>query len=137
MTFFEKARRYNSKTTTVFLSAAILVCGIASSTRAQELVKGTFTLTADTRFGNTVLPAGRYTVSVQPITSMTASGTRVSVFVRPESKSGPVVSLLAMASQDACENPSGLTLASDGVGLSVRSLCLSKQGLNVDFDLSR
>ena len=137
MTFFEKARRYNSKTTTVILSAALLVCGIAGSTKAQDLVKGTFTLTADTRFGNAVLPAGRYTVSVQPITSMTASGTRVSVFVRPEAKSGPVVSLLAMASADACDNPSGLTLASDGTGLAARSLCLSKQGLNIDFDLSR
>ncbi len=137
MTFFEKVRRYNSKNATLFLCAALLVCGIASSTKAQELIKGTFTLTADTRFGNAVLPAGRYTVSIEPITSMTSSGTRVSVFVRPEAKAGPVVSVLAMASQDACENPSGLTLASDGVGLSARSLCLSKQGLNIDFDLSR
>ena len=34
-------------------------------------------------------------------------------------------------------HPSGLTLASDSIGLAARSLCLSKQGLMIDFDLSR
>ena len=67
---------------------------------------------------------------------MTASGTRVLVFVRPDSKPGPVASILALASTEACENPSGLTLASESNGLVARSLCLSKQGLAIDFDTS-
>jgi hypothetical protein len=136
MTFADKAQRYNSLTVKLFLFALLLLGGISSSTKAQEIVKGTFTLNSETRFDNTLLPAGRYTVSVEPITSMTSSGTRVLVFVRPETKSGPVVSVLAMASQETCETPSGLTLASDGTGFAVRSLCLSKQGINIDFDLS-
>jgi hypothetical protein len=39
-----------------------------------------------------------------------------------------------LASTEACENPSGLTLASESNGLVARSLCLSKQGLAIDFD---
>ena len=100
-------------------------------------MKGTFTLNTETRFGTTLLPAGHYTVSVEPLTTVTGPASRVLVFDRPETKSGPVASLFAMASPEACDTPSGLTLASDGAGLAARSLCLSKQGLMIDFDLSR
>jgi hypothetical protein len=68
---------------------------------------------------------------------MTASGTRVLVFVRPESKPGPVASILALASNESCETPSGLTLVSESNGLVARSLCLGKQGLAIDFDAPR
>ncbi len=113
---------------------AIALLGVA---KAQELVKGAFTLNAETRFGSTILPAGHYTVSIAPVTSMTASGTRVLVFVRPDSKPGPVASILALASNESCENPSGLTLVSESNGLVARSLCLDKQGLMIDFDMPR
>jgi hypothetical protein len=113
---------------------AVALLGVA---KAQELVKGAFTLNADTRFGSTILPAGHYTVSIAPVTAMTASGTRVLVFVRPDSKPGPVASILALASSESCENPSGLTLVSESNGLVARSLCLDKQGLAIDFDMPR
>jgi hypothetical protein len=99
------------------------------------LVKGSFTLNAETRFGSTILPAGHYTVSIAPVTALAASGTRVLVFVRPESKPGPVASILALASSESCETPSGLTLVSESNGLVARSLCLGKQGLAIDFDM--
>ena len=118
------------------LATALGAVALLGAAKAQELVKGAFTLTADTRFGSTILPAGHYTVSIAPVTEMTASGTRVLVFVRPDSKPGPVASILALASTEACENPSGLTLASESNGLVARSLCLSKQGLAIDFDTS-
>ncbi len=117
--------------TGTLFAAMSLVGGV----KAQELVKGAFTLNAETRFGSTVLPAGHYTVSIAPVTALAASGTRVLVFVRPESKAGPVASILAMASSEACETPSGLTLVSESSGMVARSLCLSKQGMAIDFDL--
>lgn len=117
--------------------AFIAVFGISGSTQAQEFLKGTFVLTAETHFGATLLPAGHYAISVEPITSMTASGTRVLVLIRPENKSGPVASTFAMASPEGCDTTSGLRLVSDGAGLTARSLCIAKQGLMIDFDLSR
>ena len=138
MTRSDKKQNGSFRTMTkLFLFGLILAGGVSSSTKAQELMKGTFTLSAETRFGGTLLPAGHYTVSVEPITTINGAGTRVLVFVRPETKSGPVASIFAMASQEACDTPSGLTLVSDSNGLAARSLCLSKQGLMVDFDLSR
>jgi hypothetical protein len=112
-------------------AAMALVGGV----KAQELVKGAFTLNAEARFGSTILPAGHYTVSIAPVTALSSSGARVLVFVRPDSKPGPVASVLAMASTDSCETPSGLTLVSESNGLVARSLCLAKQGLSIDFDL--
>ena len=127
----------NVTTTTkkVLAGALFAAMALAGTLKAQELVKGAFTLNAETRFGSTVLPAGHYTVSVAPVTALAASGTRVLVFVRPETKAGPVASILAMASSEACETPSGLTLVSESSGMVARSLCLSKQGLAIDFDL--
>lgn len=119
----------------VVLATALGAVALLGAAKAQELVKGAFTLNADTRFGSTVLPAGHYTVSIAPVTAMTASGTRVLVFVRPDSKPGPVASILALASSESCENPSGLTLAAASNGLVARSLCLGKQGLAIDFDM--
>jgi hypothetical protein len=119
----------------VALASALAAVALVGAVKAQELVKGAFTLNAETRFGSTILPAGHYTVSVAPVTALAASGTHVLVFVRPDSKPGPVASILAMASNEACETPSGLTLVSESNGLTARSLCLGKQGLSIDFDL--
>ena len=138
MTRSDKSGQYSRLTRKMLVLGLLAVCGIAAQTEAQEIVKGTFTLNAETRFGGAILPAGHYTVSVAPITPVTASGSRVSVLVRSESKSGPVVSIFALASQQSCEStPNGLTLLSDNGGLVARSMCLEKQGLMVDFDLSR
>jgi hypothetical protein len=136
MTQSQKAPRRRSMDIKIVLFALFLVCGVASSANAQEIVKGTFALNSEARLGSTVLPAGQYTVFVQPVTSMTASSSRVLVFVRPDNTSGPVASVFALASQEGCATPSGLKLVSDGSGLVARSLCLGKQGLMIDFDLS-
>jgi hypothetical protein len=48
-----------------------------------------------------------------------------------------VASILAMASTEGCETPSGLTLVSESNGLVARSLCLGKQGLAIEFDMPR
>jgi hypothetical protein len=131
----ENRKRFTATLKKVVLGTALGAIGLLGAAKAQELVKGAFTLNAETRFGSTILPAGRYTVSVAPVTALAASGTRVLVFVRPDSKSGPVASILAMASNESCETPSGLTLVSESNGMVARSLCLSKQGLAIDFDL--
>jgi hypothetical protein len=138
MTGSEKKQASSSRTMTkLLLFSLILAAGFSSSTKAQELVKGTFTLGTEARFGGTLLPAGHYTVSVEPVTSVSATSSRVLVFVRSENKSGPVASVFALASTEACDTPSGLTLLSDGTGLAARSLCFSKQGIMIAFDLSR
>jgi hypothetical protein len=138
MTQSEKTNYRTSLMLKMLLFAALMVAGgVTSSTQAQELAKGTFTLSAETHFGSTRLPAGRYTVSVEPLASTTSPDFRVLVFVRPETKPGPVASVFALASNEACDTPSGLKLSSDGAGLAARSLCLAKQGLMIDFDLSR
>jgi hypothetical protein len=137
MAYSEKTQNRSSLSLRIVLFTLFLVCGVAGTSNAQELVKGTFALNAETRIGSTVLPAGQYTVLVQPVTSMTASNSRVLVFVRPDSKSGPVASVFALASQEGCESPSGLKLVSDGTGLVAQSLCLGKQSLMIEFDLSR
>jgi hypothetical protein len=137
MTQSKNTRYGNFSIVKLFLFALLLAAGGASSANAQDLVRGTFILNTETRFGTTLLPAGHYTVSVEPLTTVTGPAARVLVFVRPDAKSGPVASLFATASAEACDTPSGLTLASDGAGLAARSLCLSKQGLMIDFDPPR
>jgi hypothetical protein len=121
--------------TKVVFGTMLGAVALLGAAKAQELVKGSFTLNAETRFGSTILPAGHYTVSIAPVTALAASGTRVLVFVRPDSKPGPVASILALASSESCENPSGLTLVSEPNGLVARSLCLGKQGLAIGFDM--
>jgi hypothetical protein len=132
---FGNFKNITTTTKKVLAGALFAAMALVGGVKAQELVKGAFTLNAETRFGSTVLPAGHYTVSIAPVTALAASGTRVLVFVRPESKAGPVASILAMASNESCETPSGLTLVSESTGMVARSLCLSKQGLAIDFDL--
>jgi hypothetical protein len=132
----QNSRTCGSLALRTLLFGFLLLCGIATPTKAQELVRGSFTLNEEARFGSTILPAGHYTMSVEPVTATTATSSRVSVFVRSSAKSGPVASVFALASQQACEIPGGLTLLSNGAGFEARSLCLGKQRLLVDFDLS-
>ena len=133
---FHKTLLWGTSIKRMLLPGILLVCGAAGPAMAQELPKVTFTLSEGARFGTTLLPPGRYTVSIEPVTPMKASGSLVSVLVRPEDKIGPVASVLAMATQQGCETaPNGLALVSDGIRLVARTICLQKQGLMVDFDL--
>jgi hypothetical protein len=134
---FENLKGITTTTKKILAVTALAAVALVGASKAQELVRGAFVLNAETRFGTTLLPAGHYTVSIAPVTALAASGTRVLVFVRPDAKSGPVASILAMASNESCETPSGLTLVSESNGLVARSLCLGKQGLAIDFDMPR
>ena len=112
----------------VAIATGLAAVALLGAAKAQELVKGVFTLNAETRFGSTVLPAGHYTVSIAPVTPLAASGTRVLVFVRPESKPGPVASILAMSSSEGCDTPSGLTLVSESNGLTASRCASASKG---------
>ena len=96
----------NNKLTVVGILAALVltaVCGVASRTMAQDLVKAIFTLTEETRFGNTVFPAGQYTLLVEPISQLRPVGSPVAITVRSETTAAPFASVLATASQDSCD----------------------------------
>jgi hypothetical protein len=120
--------------TRVLALAVIAMFGVATLTPAQELVKASFTLTKDTRFGTTILPAGRYTASVEPVSGLRTVGSAVSIVVRPESGSGKMAAVLATASREGCDG--GLTLQSDTAGVFAQTMCLDKQQLVLHFDLS-
>jgi hypothetical protein len=113
-----------------------MATGVAGRVAAQELVKATFTLTEETRFGATVLSAGQYTLLVEPITPMRAVGSPVAITVRAENRSRAFVSVLATASQEGCSRDE-LKLSSNGTGHFAQSMCLEKQQLMLRFDGSR
>jgi hypothetical protein len=126
----------NNKLTVVGMLAALVltaVCGVASRTMAQELVKARFTLTEETRFGNTVFPAGQYTLLVEPISQLRPVGSPVAITVRSETTAAPFASVLATASQDSCDRDQ-LKLVSTAAGFVAQSMCLEKQGLMLRFD---
>jgi hypothetical protein len=63
------------------LVAGIAICVTAGSASAQPLVKGTFTLANEVRWGKAVLPAGHYSITVdgadRPALVSTLTGRRV------------------------------------------------------------
>jgi hypothetical protein len=127
----------------VLVWGALAVCGTATPALGQNAVAGTFTLNENARFGNTLLGAGQYKFSIEPIGNIQSirsiqqgAGHLVLVVVRPE-KSGPVASIFAMAS------PSGhagevneLVLGSEKTETLAQTMNLPKEGLVVDFNWS-
>src|SRR5207253_4002909 len=89
----------------VVLLGLMAFCGASSSVLGQETVAGKFKLAESTRFGNKVLPAGAYTFSIEPVgTRQSVSAIQgawepVVIAVRPESKTGRIAILVAMASR--------------------------------------
>ena len=63
------------------LVAALAICVSAGSASAQPLVKGTFTLSNEVRWGKAVLPSGTYSITVdgpdRPALITTLTGRRV------------------------------------------------------------
>ncbi len=115
------------------LALALVGLGAASRVVAQDLVKAKFTLTSETRFGTTVLPAGQYTLFVEPIGAIRAVGSPVAISVRSENGSGPYVSVLVTASQEGCGKDE-LKLNASGTGFVAQSMCLGTQQLMLHFD---
>jgi hypothetical protein len=113
--------------------AATVVCGVASRTIAQELVKARFRLTEETRFGNTVFPPGQYTLLVEPISQLRPVGSPLAITMRSETAAIPFASVLATASQESCDRDQ-LKLVSTAAGFVAQSMCLEKQGLMLRFD---
>jgi hypothetical protein len=107
---------------------------------AQNSIAGNFTLKENARFGNTLLAAGPYKFSIEPIGTIQSihsieqgAGHLVLVVIKPE-KSGPIASIFAMASpSDRTREASELILESERTGTLVQTMYLEKEGLVVDF----
>ena len=141
-TLLSKSINYG-KFVRVILLGLVTLCGAASPLLGQETVAGKFTLTENARFGNKLLPAGAYKFSIEPmgilqsVNSIQGARRLVQVVVRSETKDGPVAVILAMASRPAhALDSSKLVLAPMNNGMVVRSMCLDRQGLVLDFDWS-
>jgi hypothetical protein len=119
---------------------ALAVCIPASPAMAQDEIDGKFTLTENARFGDTVLGAGQYKFSIEPIGTIQSirsiqqgAGHLVLVTVRPE-KSGPVASIFAMASpSNRAREANELILEPEKAGTLAESMYLERDGLVVDF----
>ena len=137
----------NSKSSRVAMLARILfvgalaLCVAAGPLWAQDAIGGKFTLNERARLGSTVLGAGRYHFKIEPIGTIQSirsiqegAGHLVLVVVRPE-KSGPSVSMFAMASpSDHGREASELVLAPEKQGTLAQTMYLQKEGLMVNFN---
>ena len=134
---------YRTVLTKALAWGALVVCAGASPALAQNSIAGTFTLKENARFGNTVLAAGPYKFSIEPIGTIQSirsiqqgAGHLVLVVMKPE-KSGPTASLFAMASpSDQTRDASELVLAPDKQVTLAQAMYLEKEKLLVDFNWS-
>jgi hypothetical protein len=124
------------------LFVGALAVGVAAGPLwAQDAIGGKFTLNESARLGSTVLGAGRYHFKIEPIGTIQSirsiqegAGHLVLVVVRPE-KSGPSVSMFAMASpSDHGREASELVLAPEKQGTLAQTIYLQKEGLMVNFN---
>jgi hypothetical protein len=119
---------------------ALAVCATATPVLAQDSIAGHFTLSENARVGGTVLAAGQYTFSIEPIGAIQSiraiqqgAGHLVLVVLKPE-KSGPIASTFAMASAtDHTRDASELIIHTEKTGTLVQTMYLQKEGLMVDF----
>ncbi len=108
---------------------------------AQNGIAGHFTLNENARVGGTVLGAGQYKFSIEPIGTIQSiraiqqgASHLVLVVMKPE-KSGPTASIFAMASprSDHTREASELILEPERTGTVVQTMYLEKEDLVVDF----
>jgi hypothetical protein len=124
----------------IMACGALAACITASPLLAQNAIGGNFTLNENARFGNTVLGAGQYKFSIEPIGNIQSirsiqqgAGHLVLVVLRPE-KSGPVASIFAMASPSGHGRETNeLILEPEKAGTLAQTMYLEKEGLVVDF----
>ena len=124
----------------VLARGALAVCLTANPLVAQNIIGGNFTLNENTRFGSTILRAGQYNFSIEPIgtiqsmrTIQQGAGHLVLVVLKP-AKSGPTASMFAMASpSDHAREASELVLEPETTEPLARIMYLEKEGLMVDF----
>src|SRR5229473_3176692 len=131
---------YQTVLARILACGALAACATASPLLAQNSIAGNFTLKENARFGDTVLAAGRYTFSIEPVGTIQSirsiqqgAGHLVLVVLKPE-KSGPVASMFAMASPSGhTREASELVLEPEKAGTLAETLYLEKEGLMVDF----
>jgi hypothetical protein len=119
---------------------ALAICATASPVLAQNSLAGHFTLNENARVGATVLGAGQYKFSIEPIGTIQSiraiqqgASHLVLVVMKPE-KSGPTASIFAMASpSDHTREASELILEPERTGTVVQTMYLEKEDLVVDF----
>ena len=124
----------------IMAGGALAVCVTASPLLAQNAIGGNFTLNETARFGNTILGAGQYKFSIEPIGNVQSirsiqqgNGHLVLVVLRPE-KSGPVASIFAMASPSGHGHETNeLVLEPEKAGTLAQTMYLEAEGLVVDF----
>lgn len=132
---------YSSSLAKAALLAAMAFCGASAPAQAQDEVTGKFTLRADTRLGDRILPSGSYLFTIecpstaQSVGALSGAGSPVVFFVRPEKLAGPVAIVFAMASKsEKGLEASQLVLATGRKEATMQSMYLSEQKLLVDFD---
>jgi hypothetical protein len=119
---------------------ALAICANASPLLAQNTIGGSFTLNESAHFGNTILGAGPYKFTIEPIGTVQSirsiqqgAGHLVLVVLKPE-KSGPTASMFAMASpSDYAREANSLVLEFEKAGTLAETLYLEKEDLMVDF----
>jgi hypothetical protein len=122
-----------------FTVAALL--GTASTSRSQDLVRGTITLPITARLGDTTLAPGKYSFMVESledirsVDALQIGNSRVAVILSSLNKDGHVVSLVANAFRNNTLNsPSSIDF---GTGMTIRSITLTNAGVKVIFTTDR
>jgi len=131
---------YQAVVAKVLTWGALAVCLTTSPLAAQNIIGGNFTLNENTRFGNTVLGAGQYNFSIEPVGTLQSvrsirQGVEhlVLVVLKP-ARSGPIATMFAMASpSEPAHNASELILKPDREELLAQTMYLDKEGLTVNF----
>lgn len=121
---------------------ALVGCLAAVSPAFAQGIVGKFTLPFQVRWGTTLLQAGTYNYSIEPlglqsVTSIQAAPEPVLVMVRG-AEGGPATLLLAMASQRVEESDgSGLTFLLENGERTLRSLSVNNFGIVVRFKMPK
>jgi hypothetical protein len=105
--------------------AVVLSAGLAKS----QVVKGTFTLPVEVRWGGATLPAGDYTLRVDDIS--------VPQLIRVEGEGKSAFILAGSHDPFAISNLSQLVLVETAHGYAVRSLEVGEVGVSIDFVVSK
>ncbi|MCU1239975.1 MAG: hypothetical protein JWO71_701 [Candidatus Acidoferrum typicum] len=131
---------YQKALTRILAWGALVVCATSSPALAQNSIAGHFTLKENARFGSSVLAAGPYKFSIEPIgtiqsvRSIQGGASHLVLVVMTPEKSGPAASTFAMASpSNHTSDASELTLDPERAGTLVHTMYLEKEGLLVDF----
>jgi hypothetical protein len=121
--------------------AVVALLGTASTSRSQDLVRGTITLPVAARLGEATLTPGKYRFmieSLEEIRSVDAlqiGNSRVAVILSSLNKEGHIVSLVANAFRDnKLNSPSSIDF---GTGMTIRSISLTNAGVKVIFTTDR